>query len=330
MGFMKKYFLPAIAGLTITLNQAVAYDGIILVLEAPLLKEPTLSSKVLQTLRKGSKVYVPNEIGDSETLPEFIETFDRAGNRAYIPTRYVKIITGKTNEFRQSINYQGQDPTDYRIEEPIPVTYPFEDNHFVRSSLAFMVGNNTNSPYEYNSAFTEQDYGTEFGGRFSLTKKIVFDQYNRFYFGLISFFGISQNKLEFQNFNVAKESSFVLRMGPWFTYDAYKTSKYLLSVGTGFTFNYQSSKITVSNDLQSEERTFSGLSIAPMTSTSFTIADIFPNTDFISGADLSLYLPHSLKSSNSSETSELFGENNEINSSFKAQVSLFLGIQVKY
>jgi hypothetical protein len=120
-----------------------------------------------------------------------------------------------------------------------------------------------------------------------------------------------------------------MRAGPWFTYDAFRNEKYQLSIGTGFTFNYHSSKITLSNELQSESRTFTGFSLAPMTSTSFTIADILPNTDFISGADLSLYLPHALKSS-AVEDSELIGESNEISSTLKAQVSLFLGIQVKY
>jgi hypothetical protein len=327
---MKKYVIPCLVALTGLLNQAQAFDGIILVLEAPLLKGPSLDSTVLQTLRKGSRVYVPNEVGNAETLPEFIPTFDRAGNRAYIPSRYVKVITGSLNEKRQSINYKGNDPTDYRIEEPIPVTYPFEDSQYVRASLAALIGNNSNSAYAYNSSFTKQNYGAEVGARLAVTKRIVFDRYNRFYFGFISFLNTNTNRLEFQNSAVADENRFVVKAGPWITYDAYKTSKYHLSIGSGFTFNYHHSKISMSKLDLSEERTFTGISISPMTSTTFQIDNILPNTDFLLGADLSLYLPHSLKSSQEIQNPDLWGEDNQITASFKTQVSLFLGVQVKY
>ena len=92
-------------------------------------------------------MYVPNEIGNLKDLPEFIQTYDRVGNIAYIPSKYLKIITNDLSESRMPNQYPGSDPTDYRLEEPIPASYPYDDNSFLRASFALLAGNNLKSPY---------------------------------------------------------------------------------------------------------------------------------------------------------------------------------------
>jgi len=196
---MRKYFLGLSTFLALSINPASAYDGIIIVLEAPLLKSPSMRSTVLQVIRKGEKVYVPREYATPGDMPEFIPTFDRAGNRAYVPSRYVKVVTGTTAENHQSIRYAGNDPTDYRIEEPIPKTYPFEDRNFLRASAAFIVGNNTTAAYGYNSPFNSQEFRADMGGRIAITRKVAFDKYDRFYFGLIGLITTAKNTTKFKN-----------------------------------------------------------------------------------------------------------------------------------
>lgn len=327
---MRKYFLGLSTFLILSMNAASAYDGIIIVLEAPLLKSPSMKSTVLQVIRKGEKVYVPREYANPADMPEFIPTFDRAGNRAYVPSRYVKVVTGTTAESHQSIRYAGNDPTDYRLEEPIPKTYPFEDRNFLRASASFIVGNNTTAAYGYNSPFNSQEFRADMGGRIAITRKVAFDKYDRFYFGFIGLITTAKNTTKFKNDALAEESRSVMRGGPWLTYDAFKNEKLRLSIGTGFTFNYHRSSLLVDKAPQSEERLFSGFSISPMTNTTLQINDVLPNTDFVTGVDLSLFLPYSVKSNEEAEIPELWGENNQISSGLKAQASLFLGIQVKY
>lgn len=329
MGFMRKYFFHLFTFSLLSLNAAHAYDGIVIVLEAPLLKEPNLGSTVLQTIRKGQRVYIPRESFIDGTLPEFVPTFDRAGNRAYVPAKYVKVISGTTEENNQPIRIAHHDPTDYRIEEPIPVTYPFEDRSFLRASVSFIVANNTTSAYSYGSSFNSQKYRAEMGGRLALTRKISYDKYDRFYFGMIGLITSSKNTVEFKNDNLAEESRDLIRVGPLFTYDAYKSDKYRLAIGTGFTFNYHRSTLFIDSSTIGEERIFSGFSLSPMTTTSFQISDVLPNTDFIAGADLSLFLPHSVKTTDTPEFPQLWGED-QISSGLKAQASVFVGVQVKY
>lgn len=331
---MKNYFFYLFTIFLLSFSQLFAYDGIVIVLEAPLLKGPALGSTVLQTIRKGKRVYIPREIGDMKELPEFIPTFDRTGNPAYIPSRYIKVITGTESENTQPIAYKGQDPTDYRIEEPIPVTYPFEDTSFLRASLAFSMANNTTSPYAYNNTFDDQKYRAELGMRMSITRKALFDRYDRFYFGFIGSISTTKNDITFKNIGLAEESRGVIRGGPWLTYDAFKNEKYRLSIGSGFTVNYHRTIVEVSlgaeSEVESEERIFSGFSFSPMTSTTFQITEVLPHTDFITGVDLSLFLPHSLTTSDTPEIPGLWPEDSQISAGLKAQASIFMGMQVKY
>ncbi|MBY0415221.1 MAG: hypothetical protein K2Q18_13705 [Bdellovibrionales bacterium] len=328
---MKKNILKVFSVFLLTMSRSWSMEGIVLVLEAPLLKEPNMGSKVLQVLRKGSKVYVPNEIGRSQIFPEFIQTYDRTGREAFIPSKYVKIITGLPNEARQAINYEGHDPTDYRLEEPIPPSYPFPNNEFVRASFSYHQASNANAAYKYGENFNEQKYGSESGARVTVMKKVSYDKNNRFYFGIMGAIASATNDISFaKSFSAtAHETRNVFKVGPWFTYDAYKSAKYQINIGSGFTFNYHMSKLTLSFDEFSDGRSFSGYSISPMLSTGFQILDVVPYMDVIGGADASLYLPHTLKAKGESQYPDLWSEN-QIRSNLKTQLSLFLGLQFKY
>lgn len=307
-----------------------AYDGIVIVLEAPLLREPNLSSKVVQTIRKGQRVYIPNETLKAGSLPDFVPTFDRTGNRAYIPSKYIKVITGTTEENKMPISLAGNDPTDYRLEEPIPSTYPFENRSFLRASASFVMANNTKSPYAYGSAFDEQDYKTEMGVRLAFTRKVTHDKNDRFYFGAIAFITSAKNYIDFTGDQTAQESRDMIRLGPWFTYDAFKSEKYRLAIGTGFTFNYHRTTLFVDSPTIGEERLFSGFSLSPMTSSTFEITEFFPNTDILLGVDMSLFMPHTLKTKDQAENLTLWNGGDQISQGVKAQASAFLGVQVRY
>ena len=314
-----------------------AYEGIVIVLEAPLLKESKFNSTVLQTLRKGSTVYIPKEVveqlEDESTLPLFIQTYDRVGNVAYIPTKYIKIITNESNENKMPITPLGGDPTDYRIEEPIPLTYPFSDSTFLRASLSWSLGGNVKTPYDYNSHFFKQKFSSETGMKLAVTRKIIFDSYDRYYFGIVSAITSVSNSVEFKNSSSSIENRSILKIGPIITFDPYKTDTLRLTLGSGFTYNYHKSTIQLSDNLgNSEQQIFSGYSLSPFLSSFVQFSNIFPLTDIIIGSDFNLFFPHSQKAQSKVSIPELWGSDasETISSGFKSQVSLFLGVQVKY
>lgn len=330
MGIMKKNLLTAFAlmGLS-TISPAKAYDAIVIVLEAPLLREPALNSQVVQLKRKGERVYIPNEEVIDGVLPEFVPTYDRTGNRAYVPSKYIKVVLGTTDENKSPIKLAGHDPTDYRIEEPIPETYPFDNRKNSRASLAASLGTNSKSPYSYNSEFSTQKYGVETGGRLMLTTRVSYDRYDRFFFGLVGFITTAKNEIQFKNNYLAKESRDAIRLGPWLTYDAFKNEKYRLTIGTGFTFNFHRSSIFIDGPVDGEERLFSGFSLSPMTSTLFQARSFLPGIDFIGGVDMTLFLPYSMKTNDDMNYPNLWN-GDQINNGLKIQASAFLGLQTTY
>lgn len=330
MGTMKKNLLAGLFLSSLHFSQALAYDAIVIVLEAPLLREPKLSSTVVQLKRKGDLVYIPNEEVIDGELPEFVPTFDRTGNRAYVPSKYLKVILGTNAESKTPITIAGHDPTDYRIEEPIPESYPFDNRKFNRASLSVNIGSNTKSPYGYNSEFNSQKYSVETGGRLMLTSRVSYDKYDRFFFGLIGFITTAKNEIKFKNLSTAKESRDAIKLGPWLTYDAFKNENYRLTIGTGFTFNYHRTNIFIDSATEGEERLFSGFSLSPMTSTVFQAKSFIPGIDFLAGVDLTLYLPYSLKTKDQAEIPNLWQGGDQISYSIKPQASLFLGVQTTY
>ena len=327
---MKKNLLAGLILGSLNFSQVLAYDAVVIVLEAPLLREPKLSSTVVQLKRKGERVYVPNEEVVNGELPEFVATFDRTGNKAYVPSKYLKVILGTTDESKMPITIAGHDPTDYRIEEPIPESYPFDNRKYNRASLSVSLGNNTKSPYGYNSEFNSQKYSAETGGRLMLTKRVSYDKHDRFFFGIIGFITTAKNEIKFKNLNTATESRDAIKLGPWLTYDAFKNEKYRLTIGTGFTFNYHRTNLFIDGPTEGEERLFSGFSLSPMTSTVFQAKSFIPNLDFLAGVDLTLYLPYSLKTKDQAELPNLWQGGDQISYSIKPQASVFLGVQTTY
>lgn len=311
--------------------QAFAYDAVVIVLEAPLLKKPDLGSTVLQTLRKGSRVYVPREIGKTGELPEFVQTYDRVGNIAYIPSRYIKLITHDMAEYKMPISLP-HDPTDYRLEEPIPSTYPFDDTSFLRAGAFASFSPNVNSSYAYNSSYHQQKFTSETGLKINVTRKVSFDRWDRFYFGVTGAINSSGNAIQFDDGSYSKESRAVIKLGPLITYDAFKTHRYRLTLGTGFTYNYHKSAVKMTAAAGSEERMFTGYSMSPFTSMTGQVTEVFPNIDLLAGADINFRLPHTQKADGPVTIPELWNTAapDEIASGFKPQAVFVLGVQVRY
>ena len=99
--------------------QASALEGMITVLEAPVWKKPNASSTIVQYLRRGDTV----TIVDTPVMnSNFVPIWDNLKNYAYIQAKHVKAFTADSRELNtKSLN---QDPTDYRMDEPIPSNYP--------------------------------------------------------------------------------------------------------------------------------------------------------------------------------------------------------------
>lgn len=312
---------------------AYAREAMVIVFQASLYKEKNDTSTVLQNIRKGNKVYVPASLDLTKPLPEYIETFDWTGNTAYIKSNHIKIVTNDDLEKKWPISIGKHDPTDYRIEEPIPPTYPFWDHSFGRASLEFTMGGNSQPAYNYGSSFAKQDYAMEKGVKFSLSKKVSFDNTDRIYYGFILGYSYVKNAMSSLNDVYASEIRTLIRIGPYLSYDAFRSQEYRFSLGIGATYNFHRTSIYL-NDAHdffdySEERIFGGTSISPMTSIGLQMDKVIPGASLLMGSDVYFYLPYKQTAPKKSTYPEIWKEE-QISSSLRAQISFFLGVQLKY
>lgn len=309
---------------------ASSYEAVVIVLQATLHKSPDDNATVLQNVRKGDRIYIPPMVDLTHALPEFLPTYDRTGTVAYIRSHHIKIVTNDEQERQWPISIGDHDPTDYRIEEPIPATYPFLDHEFGRASISFTLGSNPLASYDYANAIAKQTYSLEKGFRIVATKKVSFDKSNRYYFGLIFSGGTLGNIVTFSDNGIAAETSYLFRVGPFFSYDAFRNSSYRFFMGAGMTYNYHKTLISLSDYTgHVDQRYFSGYSLSPVASAGMEFDKIIPGIDILLGSDIFLYLPHSQTAPKSSSTTILWNED-QIHTTIRPQVSFFIGVQTKY
>ncbi len=313
-----------------------AAQGVVTSFRAALLSSPNENNaKVYQVYKKGEVFFVSEESIKEENESEFYETIDRSGRTAYIKKEYVKIIYNDERENSQNISYfhpkYGHDTTDFRLEEPIPSTYPFESREFSRLNVSLSLGSNPKDPYNYQVNTKSKDFSFDTGLKIIFQKKIEYDKVDRVYFGLYSSISSVTNEITFSTEEVARENRSTLKLGPILSFDFYKTHKHLLNLGTGFTWNYHRSVIKIQDNTDgSEERIFNGFSISPFVLSSFAFREIIPGTDFTIGSELNFQLPHSQTTSNEKALNRFWSEEDKLNQDLRLQALFFLGFNTKY
>lgn len=333
---IKKSFGILLTSFLIIQNLQAA-EAIVISFRAPLLSARTDDSKTLQVLRKGEKIYLAETDLKDPNYPEYLETIDRSGRTAFIKREYLKIIWKDQRENTTAINYTnagtGHDSTDFRPEEPIPSTYPFETREFTRLNVSLAVGSNPKGPYAYSENISEQNFSYETGARFLYQRKADFDQVDRLYFGLFGSVASVTNKVDFTSGGTSKENRSLFRLGPIVSFDFYKTQIHLLNLGTGFSWNHHRSTITVSQTgLGEEERLFTGFSISPFIQSQFAFRNFYPNADFTLGSELSFYLPHTQNAGSDPEFNKYWSSEspNEFQQTLRLQAQFYMGINFKY
>ncbi|MBF0208301.1 MAG: hypothetical protein HQK53_15600 [Oligoflexia bacterium] len=115
----------------------------IVVFEAPIFQQETINAKVVDRVKKGKIIHIhPQHFSSSEseveTKSDFYRTFDSNGQDAYILKEHVMLITNDTRESPPAIDNKN-DPTDFRLAEPLPENYPYYDDKH-NYNLAISIG----------------------------------------------------------------------------------------------------------------------------------------------------------------------------------------------
>tara|TARA_Y100000590_G_scaffold470726_1_gene668630 strand:+ start:94839 stop:95918 length:1080 start_codon:yes stop_codon:yes gene_type:complete len=305
----------------ISISVAHAGKAVVIVLETPLFLERNTKSRVLQLVRKNQEVWIHDrEFGlsplkpDYETLNDsnqfsdlkkikydigevragFLETMDRNGNTAYIKKSHVKLIYKDDRESLTNVNPFIEDPTDYRLQEPLPDDYPLTDPTKMRAFAQMVFGPAYRSQHNYIDPVKNSDRKFRKGLAVGYTRKAGWDQNDRFYFGGYGHFTVGETSHTFSSgdLETAREISYQISLGPTLSLDVFRRERWKLSVGGGINLNWNRHFVKLTSAaIGEEERIYEGINFTPRLFSKFHWRDFFiPNVDLVFGIDMQFSL----------------------------------------
>ena len=333
-----------------------AAEGMVKVLEAPLFHTPDESTEVVQYVRKGDKIYIHDsalrnedyvamdsvfsESNEELIVPkrkrggDFYATIDKQGRVAYIPKKYIDVTYLDQREFQHE--KLAEDPTDYRLKEPLPREYPLYSPTGYKAFITAGVGPNPKNNYEYPSRIRREKYGNNFDFTGTMTTKSSKDHRDRFYFGGMVHVFRNESSFELEN-GSAEEIEMKVGLGPYLSYDPFVGEKFKFTVYTALLFNLLNEhgvKQTTNSGL-TDSRVYSGTSFSPRFGFLVNFPDIYEKVeqlDFIVGMSLMTEYPRKLISRQGSNQPTLWKNGlagDEVTNAFMTG-ALFIGLQKRY
>ncbi len=312
----------AVLFLTLNLADAFALEAVVTVLETPMLKFRSYESQVVQYLRKGDVIKIHPSIGNDPEMnkyapspeklakvrealkaspeytedklfrgeeentffaeDEFIPVVDRLGNRAFIISKHVYIYYNDARELDQSI--AATDPTDYRLEEPLPRNYPLKSLTGIRGQFLFGITQPNYQSYNYRQGFRTKGYSSPLDVSYTLMKQAPGAYQEKLYIGGTAVFRQYQNSYTFVGGRLSEELGFRLGVGPTISYDAFKAPRDRLNLSGTIVVNVFD-RIYIQQKLNSrrENREYAGYSISPRISLQYHRKQIYDSLDFVVG-----------------------------------------------
>jgi hypothetical protein len=345
----------------LSISNAVALDAVVTVLETPLLKSKSYDAPVVQYLRKGDVIKIHPSInnitkydhlapspekyaklkkaldespewnqdplfkGKSTTASiedEFIPTLDRQGNTVYVIREHLYVYFTNPKEINQTV--LTKDPTDYRLEEPLPKKYPLYSQTGIRGQMTLGLTQPYFESYPYPSNVRTKGYTSPVDLNLTFLRRTPDDKFDRFYFGgTFNLRGFSNTYILNSGIN-AKEQGIKLGLGPYISYDAYKGLVNRINVYGSINVNlFDQLNITQQLNGITEQRNYRAISIAPRIGVQYHRKQILEDLDFVLGTALEVQPATTFRSSSAANQETWWVTRG--NDKFKTRTTFTLG-----
>lgn len=352
-------------------SKAMALEAVVTVLETPLLKSKSYDAPVVQYLRKGDVIkihpsianrrdmeqYAPSLEKQQELLEElkqtpeykadplfseiekkkayledeFIPTLDRQGNTVYVLSSHIYVYFNDAREFEQKITTT--DPTDYRLEEPLPKNYPLKSINGYRGQFLFGITQPHYESYDYPDAIKTKGYSSPYDMSYTYLRRAPGNYQDRLFIGGTINFRYFQNSYTFADQRLAEEKGVKLGIGPTISYDAFKGEEHRINLSGTILVNLFD-RLYVSQSLASaqEDREYMGYSIAPRFSVQYHRKNIFPELDFILGTAIEMGSATTFRAKNAGQNTSWWREIGDDKFTTRTTFTLggYVGIQSAY
>ncbi len=300
--------------------QAMALEAVVKVLETPLFRYRSYESPVVQHLRKGDVIKIHPSVGNDRSIDqyapepekmkqltaklrstpeykadpifrgeeentfyledEFIATLDRQGQLAYVLSDHIDVYF---NDARELVKRPlKKDPTDYRLEEPLPRKYPLTAPSGYRGQFLLGFTQPYSESYPYKESIKTKGYATPVDMSYTVLKQAPGNYQERLFLGASFNFRYYENTYSFSNSRLSKEKGARLGLGPAISYDAYKGVKDRINLmGVILVNPFDQLYITQSSSTLKDARSYSGFSIAPRLSIQYHRKGIIEDLDMV-------------------------------------------------
>jgi hypothetical protein len=351
-------------------TSALALDAVVTVLETPMLKFPSYDAPVVQYLRKGNIIKVHPSLNNNtdfdhlspdpekvlvlqkelEDSPEwkqdplfqgkatvssleddFIPTLDRQGHLVYVIKNHLYFYFNDRKEFQQRIIRK--DPTDYRLEEPLPKKYPLYSPSGYRGQVTLGLTQPYYESYPYLSAVKNKGYTSPVDVNLTFLRQAPDDKQDRFYLGGTFSVKAFSNSYTLFNGVESKEQGIRLGIGPAFCYDAFKGQRHRLSLYGSLNVNFFNQlNISQAKDGIEEQRNYRSLNISPRLGFQYHRKQILEDVDFVLGTAFEVEPATTFRSNSAANKADWWLNRGSDKFNTRAAFSLggYLGFQAAY
>jgi hypothetical protein len=284
---------------------AFALEAVVTVLETPLFRDKSYDAPVVQHLRKGDVIKIHPSVGNSRRFDhmgprtnnpntfyiedEFIPTLDRQGKRAWVLSKHLYVYFEDARELEQ--NTARLDETDYRLQEPLPKTYPLTSPSGYRGQILFGMTQTHSESYPYRDSVSTKSYTTPMELNFTLLKQGPGQYQDRLFIGGTFSARTYENTYTFEQKRFSEERGIKFGVGPTISYDAFKGEKNRINIsGTIIVNFYDTLRVTQESSTDNEVRNYKGYSLAPRLTAQYHRKEVIPEIDFVLGTSLEVNL----------------------------------------
>jgi hypothetical protein len=318
-----------------------AGEGHVVVLEAPMFRKPDVSSEVIQYVHKNERIYVHpvvmNDRSRHQDIPvdadkvrkelnedpfyevseeklnyhdgmDFILTKDNQGRNAWMLREHVFVYYEDQREKTQKD--PNPDPTDYRLREPLPATFPIVRDESLRGNMVLSLGTPYTRSYPYNEKIKAEARGFQYELNAQFTKRRMEKEveFSRWYYGGMLTVRTSENRFTLEE-RRAQEQWVRFGGGGVASFDAWRTEKQRI-VLTGSLIAYPFTQASISQTDQDgvqENRTYLGWNFGARAGTQWHFRRVLAELDFVIGVWGEFESPMRLQAKTSTNRPEWWG-----------------------
>jgi hypothetical protein len=358
--------------LILSVSNCYALDAVVTVLETPMLRYPSLESPVVQYLRKGDVIKVDPSLANKEkydamapkpdkqkevydklsksaewtedpmfkgtTVPnkdddEFVRTLDRQGKTVYVIREHLYIYYDNQKELDQKI--VREDPTDYRLDEPLPKKYPLYSVSGYRGQILFGLTQPYYESYPYASKVKTKGYTSPFDLTATALRRQPHDKQDRYYVGATFNLRYFSNTYNLVNGRQSEETGLKIGVGPYLSYDAFKGEQNRINMFFSLNLYFFNQLFITQKDKTAgltDDRVYSTYTVVPRIGVQYHRKAVLEDIDFVIGTSMEVEPPTTYRA-NSAPTERSWwrgGAPDKFNTRATFTLAGFIGFQSAY